>query len=258
MKTHRFLFAVALAAACVAAPGPARAADAVAVPGGSYVPLFGATNPVPVAAFELDRHPVTNREFLEFVTAHPEWRRSEVTRLFAERGYLAHWAGDLDLGDIDPESPVTRVSWFAATAYAEAMGKRLPTLDEWEYVGAASETNINGVEDPGYAARILAWYSRPARDELAAVGTTFTNAYGVADMHGLIWEWVADFNTSLVTGESRADAGLDRQLFCGSGAAGATSFKDYAAFMRYAFRSSLKGNYCVGNLGFRCARDGER
>jgi sulfatase modifying factor 1 len=46
-----------------------------------------------------------------------------------------------------------------------------------------------------------------------------------------------------------------RNLFCGSGALGASSFDDYAAFMRYAFRSSLKAHYTVPNLGFRCAQD---
>jgi len=55
----------------------------------------------------------------------------------------------------------------------------------------------------------------------------------------------------LVTGESRADASLDRRFFCGSGAVGASDFEDYAAFMRYAFRSSLEARYDVGNLGFR-------
>ena len=35
----------------------------------------------------------------------------------------------------------------------------------------------------------------------------------------------------------------------------ATDFADYAAFMRYAYRSSLQARYTTGNLGFRCARD---
>ena len=39
-----------------------------------------------------------------------------------------------------------------------------------------------------------------------------------------------------------------------SGAAGARDFTDYPAFMRTAVRSSLKANYTVPNVGFRCAR----
>jgi len=58
-----------------------------------------------------------------------------------------------------------------------------------------------------------------------------------------------------VTGESRADQSIERTLYCGAGAAGATDFENYAAFMRYAFRSSLQASYCIANLGFRCAHD---
>ena len=57
-----------------------------------------------------------------------------------------------------------------------------------------------------------------------------------------------------MTGESRGDTTLERNLFCAGGALSAGDPSNYAAFMRYAFRSSLKGNYAVGNLGFRGAR----
>ena len=59
----------------------------------------------------------------------------------------------------------------------------------------------------------------------------------------------------MVTGDSRGDTGLDRQLFCGSGAQGAKDRSDFPAFMRFAYRSSLKAGYTVHNLGFRCAQD---
>jgi len=75
-------------------------------------------------------------------------------------------------------------------------------------------------------------------------------------LHGLVWEWVLDFNTQMVTGDSRADnAGLERGLFCGAGAQGARNVENYASFMRFGFRSSLEARYCVHNLGFRCAKD---
>jgi formylglycine-generating enzyme required for sulfatase activity len=71
-----------------------------------------------------------------------------------------------------------------------------------------------------------------------------------------VWEWVLDFNTAMVTGDSRADSGgLDRGFFCGAGAQAARDVADYPAFMRLGFRSSLSANYCVHNLGFRCAKD---
>lgn len=73
-------------------------------------------------------------------------------------------------------------------------------------------------------------------------------------MHGLVWEWTLDFNSALVSGESRADAALERSLYCGAGASGAADFADYAAFMRFAHRASLEARYTSAGLGFRCAR----
>ena len=80
------------------------------------------------------------------------------------------------------------------------------------------------------------------------------NVYGVHDLLTLVWEWVDDFNTIMVTGESRADTGLERALFCGAGAAGGGDLENYPAFMRAGMRSSLRASYVVPNLGFRCAQ----
>ena len=76
-------------------------------------------------------------------------------------------------------------------------------------------------------------------------------------MHGLVWEWVADFNSALVTGESREDGTMESNMFCGGAAALASDRQklDYAIFMRFAFRSSLEGQSALPHLGFRCARD---
>jgi formylglycine-generating enzyme required for sulfatase activity len=89
---------------------------------------------------------------------------------------------------------------------------------------------------------------------LADVSTARPNFHGARGLHGLVWEWVDDFNTAMVTGESRGDSGLERDLFCGSGSVGARDTGNYAAFMRQALRSSLKANNTTTSLGFRCAR----
>lgn len=245
---------------CVPASAAGSAVEGmVRIPAGDWLPLFAKNEETQrVAEFLLDEFPVTNSEFLEFVRANPRWRRSQVAKIFADAHYLGHWAGDLDLGDpsrVLADGPVTYVSWFAARAYAEWRGKRLPTLGEWELAAAASETMAQGKDDPEHYRRILEWYGRPTHFPLPAVKGAPRNFFGVRGLHALVWEWVEDFNTALVTGESRADAGLERDLFCGAGAAGASDFRDYAAFMRYAFRSSLSATYAVPNLGFRCARD---
>jgi len=231
------------------------------LPAGVYAPLYktsGAAGAVAVQAFYLDVYPVTNAEFLEFVSANPSWRRSQAKRLFADASYLRHWGGDLDLGpqgEAIQNSPVTNISWFAARAYSKWRGKRLPTLAEWEYAALASPNNPNASAEAENNQRILRWYSKPAWKLLPPVGSTFKNFWGVYDMHGLVWEWVSDFNTALVTGDSRGDTGLERPLFCGSGSVNAADFQNYAAFMRYALRSSLRADYSVPHVGFRCARD---
>jgi formylglycine-generating enzyme required for sulfatase activity len=246
-------------AAGTAAPAPAAATDRVRIEGGLYRPLYrqpvkGAnrdtvlrrTVPVTVAPFELDRRPVTNAQYLEFVRAHAEWRRSRVSRLYADASYLRHWRGDLELGEqAPPQSPVVHVSWHAA---------RLPTVAEWELVAAADETRKDATRDPAYLARLREWYSRPSARALPSVGTGPRNAWGVEDLHALVWEWTLDFNSALVSGESRGDASLDRSLYCGAGASNAADFADYAAFMRFAYRASLEADFTTGQLGFRTAR----
>jgi sulfatase modifying factor 1 len=236
----------------------AAGAGILTIPAGTYSPLVRGTDEpasVPVAAFLLDARPVTNAEFLAFVRANPKWQRSRVSPLFADRGYLGDWAGDLELGARAPaDAPVVRVSWFAARAFAVAQGKRLPTTAEWERAAAAGFTSADGAKEPGFAATVLAWYTKPSPEKLPAAGSGRANFFGARDLHGLVWEWVDDFNTAMVTGESRGDTGLDRTLFCGAGAAGARDLTNYPAFMRVGFRSSLRASYAVPNLGFRCAQ----
>ncbi len=226
---------------------------------GVYHPFFLAqtdAKEVPVRAFYLDILPVTNEDFLEFVRAHPGWRRSQVKRLFADDLYLKNWSGDLELGTNAPgQAPVTFVSWFAARAYAQWRGKRLPTVAEWEYAASASPTRKDGENDAGFNRQVLEWYATPAPARLSSAGAGPANFWGIQDLYGLVWEWVADFNSAMVTGDARGDMGIDPQLFCGTGAQGARDVENYPAFMRYGFRSSLKADYCIHNVGFRCARD---
>jgi formylglycine-generating enzyme len=227
------------------------------IEGGTYSrPLEkgGATRQV--ASFFLDVRQVTNAEYLEFVTAHPEWRRSQVNSLFADSSYLCHWAGDTELGLLAaPDSPVTNVSWFAARAFLKAQGKRLPTLDEWEFVARADERQIDATGDPEFRKRILAWYSTPAPKILPAAGTMPVNIHGVRGLHGLVWEWTSNFVASMTGGESRSNGSPDGPLFCGGAATDPNQALEYADFMRIAFRASLQGTFCLEGLGFRGAKD---
>lgn len=236
-----------------AAPPPGM----VLIPAGTYAPfLRDRTDPaqVSVAAFWLDVRPVTNSDFLAFVRANPSWRRSRVSPLFADRTYLARWAGDLEPGPDAPEAaPVVWVSWFAARAYARWAGKRLPTIAEWERAAAAGTQRADGRSEPGFTARVLAWYATPLPAVLPPSGSGPANCYGARDLLDLVWEWVDDFNSSIVNGDSRGGSGAG--FFCAGSAASARDPSDYPAFMRAGFRSSLNANYTVADLGFRCARD---
>jgi formylglycine-generating enzyme required for sulfatase activity len=254
------LFFVLIISVVIARDGVKQTPKGMAlISGGIYKPLYGTKNNsagLKVAPFYIDKYLVTNEEFLRFVKENPQWRKSKVKKLFADQNYLKNWKSDLELGNYAlPSSPVTDVSWFAAKAYSEDYGKRLPTVAEWELVGSASVYNSDGYKDPSYIKQILEWYSKPTPEVIPLVGQGNRNYWGVFDMHWLVWEWTSDFFNALVSGESRGDSGLERNLFCGSGSVSATDFKNYPAFMRFAFRSSLKANYTTSNLGFRCAKD---
>lgn len=256
MRALLSLLLLALAAAAPAAAETAVPPGMARIPAGRYVPLFmNGRASVEVRAFALDRHPVTRAEYLAFVRAHPRWQRGRVAGAFAERGYLASWPAPLAVGTAaDARRPVTEVSWFAARAFCAARGARLPTTDEWEYAALASETSRNASRDAVFVTRLLGLYRTP-RPVPPPVGSGFRNAYGVWDLHGVVWEWVLDFNSLLVSDDSRATAGRDHPLFCAAGVVGATDPGNYPAFLRYGFRAALEGRTTVGSLGFRCAQD---
>lgn len=214
---------------------------------------------VPVAAFWLDVTPVTNEAWLAFVKKEPRWQRARAPALFVDDRYLAAWDGPVDFGRANPQAPVVGVSWFAARAYCAARGARLPTTDEWELAAAASDTAVDGSNDPAQLERILAWYAQKTPKRFAAVGQGEANLWGVKDLHGLVWEWVEDFGAALVSSDNRASGeSQDIVRFCGGGAQSAINPADYASFMRLAFRSSLEARYATDNLGFRCAADVKR
>ena len=257
------LLQILLGLAALAAISPAGAEELTQTPvgmisiaGGSYKPLYSKeAKPREVAPFFIDETLITNRDFLSFVTDYPEWRRARIAPNLADKNYLSHWKGELDPGEEAVlDAPVTNVSWFAAKAYCEAQGKRLPSQDEWELVALADATRPDASKDQAFLRQLLEWYSKPSVAVIAPAAGANQNVHGIRGLHGLVWEWVQDFNSTMVVGDSRGDGSLERKLFCGADALLASDVGNYAAFMRYAFRSSLKGNYCVGSLGFRAGK----
>ena len=233
----------------------AHAADAgmADIPGGTYRPLYlkKTTPTISVKPYQLDTTPVTNAEFARFVAANPSWQRGKVSPKQAEPQYLRHWekrgAGYAPKAG-DENKPVTNVSWFAAHAYCAAQGKRLPTIDQWEFAGLASETQPNGSNEPSYNRTILDWYEHGSAG-LKNIKSRKPNYYGIYDLHGLIWEWTEDFNSSQISTGT-----IDSSQFCGAGATNSSDPSNYAAFLRYGIRTSLQAPFVLHNLGFRCAK----
>ncbi len=241
----------AIALLCSFVVSAASAGD-VAMPAGRFAPLFGldvGQQAFPVPAFKLDVRPVTRADYAAFLAQQPSWARGKAPRTVVDSQYLSGF------GKLPPSAPVTQVSYFAARAYCAWKGGRLPTTLEWEYAAAADETRADASRQADFAERILGWYGKPNRpDDLLQPGSP-KNVYGVEALHGLVWEWTDDFNALFVSGDNRQDGDKSAQFMCGSGATGSARREDYAAFMRYAMRSSLTPRSTLPRLGFRCAYD---
>jgi formylglycine-generating enzyme len=255
MRAIAVLLLLALPVAGVIAGGAAW----VKLPGASFRSALkyedGQT--AKIAPFVMHKRPVTNAEFLAFVQSHPQWKRDRVPSVFADARYLLHWPTSSALRHDGAQAgqPVVNVSWFAAQAYCEAQGARLPIWREWEYVAAADEKRRDARKDPAWRERILGWYSRPATGALPRAGLQAPDAYGVQDMHGLVWEWTDDFSSLLVSGDNRVQGDADKMKFCGAGALSMGDRENYAVLMRVAMLSSLEARDTTNSLGFRCAKD---
>ncbi|MBV9454062.1 MAG: ergothioneine biosynthesis protein EgtB [Rubrobacter sp.] len=161
--------------------------------------------------FLIDRTPVTNGAFAEFVesggykrqefwepagweyiqregiTAPKHWHRSDLAGWWTERFGLEE--------PLKHNAPVMHVSWYEADAYARWAGKRLPTEAEWEK--AASWDPKTSIK------RLYPWGDEAPTpvhanlDQLAfstaEVGAypEGASAYGVLGMIGDVWEWTA-------------------------------------------------------------------
>jgi formylglycine-generating enzyme required for sulfatase activity len=252
-------FLCAGAASTIAAQAEAKDQGAVLIPGGSYVPIFSRQKSKPtvqlrpqevrVGAFLLDRFAVTNAQYRDFLNAHPEWRKSQVKALFADENYLNRWNGDLSWSAKQlPDEPVTSVSWFAAKAYCEDKGGALPTTDQWEYALWDQGRHQDEVKS-----KSLAWFAVPNTSGIAPVTSTTANGYGIHGLVGLIWEWTLDLESAQQGSDTRNGTNSEKGLYCGAASLGAKDPSDYAAFMRYSFRSCLKASFTTKDLGFRCA-----
>ena len=135
-------------------------------------PDEGPVHIVYLDAFYMDVHEVTNAQYKKFVDANPEWEKIYRSSKYRDNHYLKRWHGNSYPSGKD-NHPVVNVSWYAAMAYAEWVGKRLPTEAEWE---KAARGGLAGQ-------KFLVW---------TPMGISASNPYGLYGMANRVWEWCLD------------------------------------------------------------------
>ena len=141
---------------------------------------------VHVDAFYIDKYEVTNAQFKAFVNANPPWQKDNIPDKYHDGDYLSHWTGN-SYPSGKGDHPVAYVSWYAAMAYAQWVGKRLPTEAEWE---KAARGGLVGKEYP-WGNNFDANQLNDA-DDTTPVGRYAPNGYGLYDMAGNVREWCLD------------------------------------------------------------------
>ncbi len=105
-----------------------------------------------------------------------------------------------------PRQAMTGVNWFDSAAYCKAQGKQLPTEAQWEKAArGTSGATFSWGNEPATCQRAILMdasgrscgvkkrHSQPEKGRVMEVGLKPAGAYGLFDMAGNSWEWVADW-----------------------------------------------------------------
>lgn len=222
--------------------------------------------------FAVGSHEVTRGEFAKFVEA-TSYPAGDDCHVHAE---TSGWKNVSGAGwrnpgfEQTPDDPVVCVSWNDAQAYASWLARRtgqpyrLPSEAEWEYA-AGADARLGREEEPlthdvaNYGADECCGPKTAGKDRwshTAPAGSFAANAFGVYDLRGNAWEWLADcyhdsYRGAPADGTARTSdcSAADRRGVRGGG------WGDDASLLRvtYRLRAPLDGRYFT--LGFRIARD---
>ena len=218
---------------------------------------------VTLDAFYLDRFEVTNALFEKFVKATGHRTRAEIER----RGIVwrldgrrwqkadidATWRSPHGPGSAaEPTHPVVQVSWDDAVAYCNWAGKRLPTEAEWEKAARGPDGRRYPWGDT--------WDPTKANGEAKLKRTTpvgsypqGTSPYGVHDLAGNVWEWVADWYAGnyYETGPTRNPPGPATGTYrVARGGSWFNGPMNLETTRRHAVGPAVRSNL----RGFRCAK----
>jgi formylglycine-generating enzyme required for sulfatase activity/serine/threonine protein kinase len=274
-------------AAAAAALVPAKApcpSDMIAIPGGSFfmgnddaLPLERPAHQVELAPFCIDRFELSVEKYKACSDAG-RCKRAGTTNDWPGIADHDHKVFDPLCNVRDPEGkakhPINCVDWEMSDKYCREQGKRLPTEAEWEFAARGPDGRKYpwGDDDPSAGfmnacgKECVAWGSKNGVDEkamydsddgfptTAPVGSFPKGAsrYGVEDVVGNVWEWVADYYGPYTKDEQKAPTGPaegdERVIRGGSWNA------SYASWVRPTFRykdTPAKRSY---GIGFRCAQ----
>jgi formylglycine-generating enzyme required for sulfatase activity len=141
-------------------------------------------------AFDIDKYLVTNAQFHSFVASDPRWEPGKVRPKFDNGNYLKQWKTPAD-PMAHPDHPVVNINWYSAVAYCQWAGKRLPTEAEWAYAARGGSDGLFPWGDqPIDGTR--ANYAGAALGATSVVGSYAPNGYGLYDMAGNVWQFLAD------------------------------------------------------------------
>lgn len=153
--------------------------------------------------------------------------------------------------------PVSGVHWYYADAYCRWKGKRLPSEVEWEKAARGTE----GFEFPWgndwNAALANTGDDSDTEEGVVPVGSNPKNKspYGVYDMAGNVWEWVADWYHPYPNSTYESDNfGEKAKIIRGGG--GGVGHYALSYFFRTSTRQFAEPTMDGEDIGLRCAADG--